>query len=326
MRHTPAQDAPCNGALEFAEHLSAPRTDAGVGYTFDVPWTPPATDVGDIIFYFAGNAANGDGTDLGDRIYTSSRSISSVNACTTTAAVKPSISAMVNAASGLAPWSSNSILSLFGANFAGTGVTRGVAQADFVNGAFPQQLGCLAVEINGTRVPILYVQGNQINLQAPTLSQTGPATVAVVLNPGTAAEFRSSLVSLTTQQPYSPAFFTFNGTSVAAVSATGLPAKPGDIVSIYGTGFGAATTPVASGALATVADNVAAVYSVLINGVAVPATNVLYAGLSPGSISGLYQVNLRVPAGTPDGNIPITISVGGVTSPAGTTLPVKSGQ
>ena len=335
---TPAQDAPCNGALEFAEHLSAPRTAAGVGYTFDVPWTPPATDVGDVIFYFAGNAANGDGTDLGDRIYTSSRAISSVNACSTAPAAKPTIGAMVNGASGLTPWSSNSILSIFGANFAAAGFTRGVAQADFVNGAFPQQLGCVAVEINGARVPISYVQGNQINLQAPTLTQTGPATVAVVVNPGTAAESRSALVNLTSLQSYSPAFFTFNGTTVAAVAlsglpvanpsvvATGLPAKPGDIISVYGTGFGPATSPVAAGVIATTADTVAAAYSVLVNGVTLAPADVLYAGLSPGSLCGLYQVNLRVPIGTPDGNIPIAISIGGVTSPPGITLPVKSGQ
>src|SRR5271169_8120 len=55
--------APCPaGQPEFAEHFDAPRTDVGAGFTFSVDWTPPATDLGDIVFYAAGNAANGDAT------------------------------------------------------------------------------------------------------------------------------------------------------------------------------------------------------------------------------------------------------------------------
>ena len=69
--------APCDAAqLQFAEHLSAPRGNAGDGITFTVDWTPPATDLGDVIFYAAGNAADGGGTSANDRIYTTSRRIS----------------------------------------------------------------------------------------------------------------------------------------------------------------------------------------------------------------------------------------------------------
>src|SRR5947209_5438499 len=51
--------APCPATQpEFAEHFDAPRTAAGAGFAFSVDWTPPATDVGDIVFYAAGNAAN----------------------------------------------------------------------------------------------------------------------------------------------------------------------------------------------------------------------------------------------------------------------------
>jgi uncharacterized protein (TIGR03437 family) len=324
--------------LEFAEHNNAPVTAAGAGFTFDIPWTPPATDVGDVIFYFAGNAANDDGTPLGDYIYTGAKTISSVNACTVKPATTPAISGMVNGASGGAAWASNSILSIFGSGFASTGVTRAVTPGDIAANTYPQQLSCVAVEINGTRVPVAYVQGNQINAQAPTLSQTGAATVTVVLNPGTAVETRSSTVTLNTQQNYAPGFFTFNGTSVAALStkgsvvadpsvvSTGQFAQPGDIISVYATGFGATTPPVASGQLATGIATVAASVAVTLNGVPLPPAAILYAGLSPGSISCLYQLNIQIPPNTPNGNIPLTVTVGGVTSPAGTTIPVKSGQ
>jgi len=48
--------------------------------------------------------------------------------------------------------------------------------------------------------------------------------------------------------------------------------------------------------------------------------NVLYAGLVPGYISGLYQINATVPAGVPQGtDVPLVISQGG----GSTTLGVR---
>jgi uncharacterized protein (TIGR03437 family) len=44
------------------------------------------------------------------------------------------------------------------------------------------------------------------------------------------------------------------------------------------------------------------------------ATDILYAGVSPSYI-GLYQVNLRVPAGVASGRQPIVITVGTNQSP-----------
>jgi hypothetical protein len=40
------------------------------GHTWQVQWTAPASDAGAVHFYVAGNAANDDGTDQGDYIYT----------------------------------------------------------------------------------------------------------------------------------------------------------------------------------------------------------------------------------------------------------------
>ena len=52
------------------------------------------------------------------------------------------------------------------------------------------------------------------------------------------------------------------------------------------------------------------------------ATDIIYAGVSPAYI-GLYQMNLRVPAGVASGNQPIVISVGKSQSPAGGYLAVQ---
>jgi uncharacterized protein (TIGR03437 family) len=51
-----------------------------------------------------------------------------------------------------------------------------------------------------------------------------------------------------------------------------------------------------------------------------PAT-VEFCGLAPGEV--IYQVNVQVPMGVSSGNQPITVSVGGQTSPSGVMIPVQ---
>jgi uncharacterized protein (TIGR03437 family) len=46
-----------------------------------------------------------------------------------------------------------------------------------------------------------------------------------------------------------------------------------------------------------------------------------YAGAAPG-YAGLMQVNVQIPAGTPSGNVPVTIQVGQAASQAGVTIAV----
>jgi hypothetical protein len=43
--------------------------------TFSFDWVAPSTNIGNVTFYYAGNAANGNGTNSGDRIYTGSQEV-----------------------------------------------------------------------------------------------------------------------------------------------------------------------------------------------------------------------------------------------------------
>jgi uncharacterized protein (TIGR03437 family) len=321
------RDAPCDGALEFAAHRAAPRTPPGAGFTFDVPWTPPATDVGDLVFFAAGNAADGNGIPgAGDRIYTTVRTLSAP--CLVSA--RPTLREVTDAASYRTPWSANSLLTLFGTGFAGAGKSREVRGFDLgAQQLFPRELACVAVEFGGTRVPVIYVDPNQINVQAPTLTRTsGPVPVAVILNPGRSNEVRSEVLNNGALQDLSPALFTLDGRIAAAQVGNTLvtaaqPARPGDAVSLFGTGFGytqpvwqAGEVPVG---LAPLSNPVA----VSIGGVTLAASEVNYAGLAAGSISGLYQINARIPANAQDGNLPVVVTVGGVASQSGVTIPVR---
>jgi uncharacterized protein (TIGR03437 family) len=49
-----------------------------------------------------------------------------------------------------------------------------------------------------------------------------------------------------------------------------------------------------------------------------------YCGEAPGATAGLVQVNALIPESvTPGGAVPVTITIGGVTSQAGVTVAVK---
>jgi uncharacterized protein (TIGR03437 family) len=335
--------APCGGSIlrQFAEHYKAPMGDMGAAYEFDVDWTPPPQELGRLHVYVAAVAANGDGTPYGDYVYTNVQTLSNQGTCNLTGT--PVFQSLVNGASFQPGFSSGAMVTIFGSGFETSGFTRTAGPGDYVNGAYPNELGCVGVEVTGpgieqpVQIPIAYVSEGQINAQMPELTGTGAVMVTVVLNPGSPSGVNAAPATLQTLQAFAPAFFTFqNSSSIAAedahtyaiiadpsVVAGGVAAQPGEVISLYGTGFGAVTPSVPVGTLATGAAKLAGSITVSIGGVAVPAQDIQYAGLSPGSISGLYQFNVVIPAGVPSGDEPVVISIGGVETQAGATLPIQ---
>ncbi len=332
---------PCNGALEFISHNRlAPAGDSTFlgtpgGYTHEVSWIPPAADVGNIVFYAAGNAANGNGNNQGDRIYTTSLRIGV--ACAITG--RPAISAngVVNAGSFRPGMSVNSMISIFGTGLAAPGTIRAAGAADFDGGNFPKQLACVSVQVAGRDAPVTFVSANQINAQAPTVVLSAPVNVEVIFNKGQPGEVRTALSGVQMQNA-SPAFFTFNGRSIAALHTNFdivgdpaviradrpvRPAKPGDVVSLFGTGFGLTDPVFQTGEIAFGLPRLQAPVSVTIGSLTLRDQDVMYAGLSPGSITGLYQLNVRIPDSAADGDIPVVVRVGGLQTQDGATIAIK---
>jgi uncharacterized protein (TIGR03437 family) len=95
------------------------------------------------------------------------------------------------------------------------------------------------------------------------------------------------------------------------------PAKAGDIVLLYGTGFGPTDPPVPSGRLfegaAALADPVTIRFGEVV------ADDVTFAGISG---AGLYQFNVRIPAGLPEGDVPLTAEIGGLSTQDGVFIRV----
>jgi uncharacterized protein (TIGR03437 family) len=326
---------PCNGDLEFVEHTEfGTRSGVTERTVWQLEWTPPSTDAGDVIFFAAGNAANRNNTNTGDRVYTTSFRIS--GPCNLTA--RPTITGVVNAASFQPDISFNSMISIFGSGFAAPGVTRVLSSADLLEGrTIPPELACIGAEVGGRRAPVTFVSANQINLQAPTSPLLGPVEVRVLANPGRPNEVRSDARTGVPQQSHAPAFFTFfsNGRNIAAqhtnfdlagdpgVIARARPVAPGDVVILYGTGFGLTEPLFASGAIADRQARLRDPFKVTVGGVTLQPEDILYAGLSPGSVSGLYQFNVRIPATASEGDVPVVIEIGGQRTQSGATIRVR---
>jgi uncharacterized protein (TIGR03437 family) len=110
-------------------------------------------------------------------------------------------------------------------------------------------------------------------------------------------------------------------TTDQAVSTRGRAARPDEKIELYATGLGV-TDPVfqagelAPGAAVRLRDPV----TVTVGGM---DARVEYAGLAPTLISGLYQVNIIVPATLAAGDHPVVIRAGGLQSQTGVTIPVR---
>jgi uncharacterized protein (TIGR03437 family) len=196
-----------------------------------------------------------------------------------------------------------------------------------VKGKLPTVLDGVSVSMGGKPAYIYYISAGQLNVLAPDLA-AGSIPVTV-----TNGGVTSAPVTVTASL-YGPAFFTWPGSQPVATrqdfsfavkagtfsGATTVPAKPGEVIILWGTGFGP-TVPIAPGGVAVPGDqaySTASAPTITIDNF--PAT-VLGAALAPGAV-GLYQIAIQVPSTLADGDWPIQAGIGGASSPASTVLTV----
>jgi uncharacterized protein (TIGR03437 family) len=187
----------------------------------------------------------------------------------------------------------------------------------------------VTVTVGGKPAYVYFISPTQINAVAPDAG-TGSLGVTVGTPSGTSA------VANVTSQALGPAFFLWPGNQPVATrnadasfavkpgtfaGATTVAAKPGDVLILWGTGFGP-TNPTTTIGQQTPSDrvyNTASPVTVTINNT---SATVFGAALAPG-FAGLYQVAIQVPASLADGDWPIKASIGSFQSPDGIVLSVK---
>lgn len=209
------------------------------------------------------------------------------------------------------------IVSIFGSNFSPPGVQHLLTDADTLSGNLPTSLGGICVSFGGVNASITGVFPDQINAQVPDLPP-GPVTVEVTANCGTTSPLPGNVGGVVVNTA-SPEFFSSpgSGSGVNIIAAT----VTNGVVEAYGTGWGATSPAIPAGTVPGVAAQLVAPVEMMLGGVPVPTGNILYAGISP-CCAGLYQVDFTIPDGTPSGNLPLVITVDGISSPANAYLSV----
>ncbi len=230
------------------------------------------------------------------------------------------VSSVVNAASFQPAIASGGFVSIVGTGFGNS--SRSWTNSDFSNGNLPVSLDGVSVMINGKPAFVEYISATQINAIAPEDDTIGPVAVQVMTPQG--ASFAATVL----KQKLSPAFFTYQaGTTnyVAAVHLDGSlvgpagpssrPAIPGEVIEIYGTGFGPSNPAAPTSQLVPQPAPLSLPATVTIGGV---NAQVQWEGIVS---SGLYQLNVAIP-NVPAGDLPVRASVSGFQSAANAFIAV----
>jgi uncharacterized protein (TIGR03437 family) len=221
-----------------------------------------------------------------------------------------------------------SLISIYGSNLA-TGTVSW-------NDDFATTLGGTSVTINNKPAYPWFVSPFQINVQAPDDTATGIVNVVVTTPTGAAT-------STVTLAQFGPSFSVLDGKHVAGiilrsdgsgaygcgtydiVGPTGaslgyrtVAAKAGDILILFGVGFGPTTPAVPAGEAWSGGAATTNSIQLLINNIAVAPA---FSGITS---AGLYQMNIvPVPAGLGIGDVPVLATVGGARTQSGVVLSLQ---
>ncbi|MCH8268334.1 MAG: IPT/TIG domain-containing protein [Acidobacteria bacterium] len=214
----------------------------------------------------------------------------------TSALANPPIVAATVEGAGFQPGiSPGSIASLFGFN-----LSASTASADTV--PLPTTLAGVRVTVNGVIAPLYFVSPEQINFQVPFETPLGPDVPIVVIRDEIPGPVWKATVEL-----YALGVFTYErepGVRDPIIThADGRlvtpsdPARPGEVVIVYGTGIGGLENSPPTGAASLqepLATSLVEPQVILTGSSSEAAGRSLFVGLAPGFV-GLIQMNIQLP-------------------------------
>jgi uncharacterized protein (TIGR03437 family) len=220
--------------------------------------------------------------------------------------------------SSIAP---GSWIEIYGSNLATTTKSWGTADFNGVNA--PTSLGGTSVTIGGKSAFIDYVSPGQVNAQVPSDVGIGPETITVITGSGSSAPYSITVNIVEPGLLATSAFFIGGNQNVVALFSDGTTyvappgaiagvnskrAQPGDVITLYGVGFGQVTPNIPAGQIVGQSNTLALPIHVLFG---TTAAQLSYSGLAP-DVVGLYQFNVTVPNISSSDAVPLTFDVGGV--------------
>jgi uncharacterized protein (TIGR03437 family) len=248
----------------------------------------------------------------------------------------PQISNVQNAATFKATMAASTYAAIYGTNLSTNAAGRTWTAADFTANPdgtlnMPTALDGTSVMVNGTPAYVYYISPKQLNIITPATAATGNGIPVVVSLNG-----QQSTTFSVTLQNLAPSFFAWYPPTADAgkyliaehldftfVGKVGLfpntpanfttPAKAGETIQLFGTGFGPTSPPIAPGIETDKIYNLSPTPTATVGGV---LATVVFAGLIPPE-SQVYQVDVTIPANTPDGDFAVVVNVNGTLSFSG---------
>jgi uncharacterized protein (TIGR03437 family) len=243
--------------------------------------------------------------------------------------LNPQIAAVVNSASYLqgtvAP---GDVIAIFGIGMGPVALAIFDPSAPPIPTSLPVVAPSTSVTINGTPVPLIYTSSTVVGAIVPYTLNGATASIVVTYGGLTS---QPAVVTLAAADPgvYSLAASGLGQGAILnflagdySINSVSNPAAKGSVVILYATGMGATTSAV---------DNLLIPVSPAVTPVAAPTVSiggvgatVLAAQAPMGSIPGLIQLNVTVPATVKAGPaLPVIITAGGIASQPGLTMAVK---
>jgi uncharacterized protein (TIGR03437 family) len=201
----------------------------------------------------------------------------------------------VSSASYAVPVAPASIASTFG-TFTGS---QSVAASGF---PLPRKLGDTEVFVDGNAVPLLMVSPGQANFQVPKATAAGQSLLEVHVG---GQPVGHGPMTVTRTAPGIYAVFNQDG----QLNSPAVPARPGDILVIYGTGLGEVSPGLDDGQAAS-AETLSITSSPPAVLLGSRLLRIQFSGLAPG-MAGIYQVNAAIPNDVVGGSaLPLTLGNG----------------
>ncbi len=316
-----------DGISQWITHTSAgtrPNSKAPVAFEFD--WTAPSSDVGQIVFYAAANAANGNGSSSGDSIYTSSLQIAPE-----AGSPGPSFQSdgVTDLSTGVVGIAAGAWVNLKGSDLA----SKSEYFSPVAGQPLPTRLAGVSVKVNEMPAALLYVGPARITFLVPAGTPEGDVPV-VVENDGRASEpvfVRSTgvlpaIIGVPEPNADNPRLFASAttagaGTALSLVTPRGWilgkpevdsravrGAFPGEEIDLFAIGLGRTEGEFPTDRIFASNQPVTSVPTVLLGGAALtPSYSALVA-------PGVYVVRVTIPESQAAGEVPIFLEVNSVRS------------
>ncbi len=254
----------------------------------------------------------------------------------------PNVSTVLDNITGTQPIVPGSWVAIYGTNLVNPAELTNTTSGDLPT-TYLVQSNMMPLTLDGTTVSfdvpskgisvpgyVYYVSPGQVNVWVPWELE-GQSSVQVKV---TVDQVLYGNVVTVPLANYAPSLYVNTGNIATAQNnadysliTAANPAAQGSSIVLYANGMGPVNNQPADGAGAPGSPNLATTTTTPVVTIGGKPATVQFSGLTPPYV-GLYQINVQVPTGLTAGNQPITIAIGGATSPTqagGQTisLPVK---